>query len=259
MLLARVVLRVRSPDTLARFYTDHLGMQARTEGHALIVGYGGTDAEIELRPSKSNTSYAYAHSDRYWKIGITLPNVDIAHAQLRRAGVAVKNPTQFKQIGYMCHLCDPEGFLIELLQHTFLGNRDDEVGDPDKVLGGGARIGQITLRVSNLRSALAFYRDRLGMKLLSIQPVEEFGFTLYFLAFTSDNPPDADLEAIKNREWLWKRPYTTLEFQHFKSQKNAFGFSESDDPGFAGILISGSDRPGTSLRDEAGGRVSLIR
>ena len=53
------------------------------------------------------------------------------------------------------------------------------------------------------------------MKLLSIQDISAFGFSLYFLAFTSETPPvPSELESVGNREWLWQRPYTTLEIQH---------------------------------------------
>merc|ERR1711936_391310 len=53
------------------------------------------------------------------------------------------------------------------------------------------------------------------MKLLSIQTVEKYGFTLYFLAFTDEVPPESEnLHSEQIREWLWQRPYTTLELQH---------------------------------------------
>ena len=53
------------------------------------------------------------------------------------------------------------------------------------------------------------------MKLLSIQDISAYGFCLYFLAFTSETPPvPSELESVENREWLWQRPYTTLEIQH---------------------------------------------
>ena len=41
-----------------------------------------------------------------------------------------------------------------------------------------------------------------------------FGFTLYFLADQRESPPQPDLEAVENRPWLWRRPYTVLELQH---------------------------------------------
>ena len=185
--------------------------------------------------------------------------MDITHAQLRRAGVAVSDPAQFNEIGYMCRLCDSAGFSIELLQHSFLGNRDNGDGDPSKPLGGGARIGQITLRVSDLSGALSFYRDRLGMKLLSIQAVREFGFVLYFLAFTDESPPNADLDAVENREWLWRRPYTTLELQYFPDRSSAFELPREGNPGFDGLIVFRGSRSSACLQDEAGGAVYLTR
>ena len=75
-------------------------------------------------------------------------------------------------------------------------------------------IGQITTRITEPTQSLDFYQKVLGMKLLSIQPVKRYNYTLYFLAYTEETPPNADLEAAENREWLWQRPYTTLELQH---------------------------------------------
>ena len=99
-----------------------------------------------------------SRADRYWKIGITLPNVDMAVAQLRGRGVEVSEPKQFQDIGYMSHLADPAGYQIELLQHDFESNRPVDAGDRDAVLGGGARVAQVTLRTNDLAGALAMAR-----------------------------------------------------------------------------------------------------
>ena len=48
MELSRVVLRVRSPERLAAFYTQHFGMDASAENEAIVLGFGGDDASIEL-------------------------------------------------------------------------------------------------------------------------------------------------------------------------------------------------------------------
>lgn len=257
MKLARTILHVRSPETLARFYIERFGMKLLKEGQALVLGFGGDDAAIELQRAGAGDVYVHKRSDRYWKIGITLPNVDIAHSQLREVGVEVSQPRQFGEIGYMCHLEDPEGFSIELLQHRFEGKQAPDEGDPAAPLGGDARIGQITLRVADLDAALGFYRDRLGMSLLSIQPVPDYGFTLYFLAFTEERPPTSDLEAVANREWLWQRPYTTLELQHFPGATRAFTLQGDCEPGFAGIAMTGAGNRVARLKDEGGGTVEL--
>ena len=257
MKLDRVILRVQSPESLARFYVEHLGMTVLDEGRAVLLGFGGDDALIEMRPATPGNRYTHRRSDRYWKIGVTLPNVDMACAQLRKADVEVSQPRQFGEIGYMCHLEDPEGFSIELLQHRFGAQGSEGAGDPKKPLGGGARIGQVTLRVADLDAALGFYRDRLRMTLLSIQPVPDYGFTLYFLAFTEERPPNVDLEAVDNREWLWQRPYTTLELQHFRDATTTFTLPAATAAGFAGIVITGVGERKAQRTDDGGSTVEL--
>ena len=239
MKLGAVILNVRQPKELAEFYRKHLGMQVVPGDGNYLVGYGGLGAQVELRPALSEKIYVHRDTDPYWKIGITLPDVDAAYGQLRRAGVAVSEPKQFRDIGYMCHLSDPEGFRIELLQHTFRDTQSDSTGDDSLPLGGGAQLGQITLRVSEIEAALASYRDELGMRLLSIQKVSDLGFTLYFLAFTEETPPLPDLESVANREWLWQRPYTTLELQHLHDR--VLNDNAGDDcAGFQGLYIEGA-------------------
>ncbi|WP_108879864.1 VOC family protein [Anderseniella sp. Alg231-50] len=240
--LAGVALNVASPEQLAAFYTRHLGMAVDRSGEFLRLGYGGPGAGLELRPASSPDPYVHDGSDEYWKIGITLPDVDMAFEQLSRAGVAVTQPRQFLDIGYMCHLTDPDGFQIELLQHTFEGRPRTSPGNPDLPLGGGAQIGQITLRVANLDNALALYQRSMGMRLLSKQVVAGRGFTLYFLAFTGETPPNGDIEAVEDRPWLWQRPYTTLELQHLTEPERPVRPAASGRAGYAGLLIE--DRRG---------------
>ena len=52
-------------------------------------------------------SSAPPSSGGYWKIGITLPDVDVARDRLLARGIAVSTPQQFYDIGYLCHLADP--------------------------------------------------------------------------------------------------------------------------------------------------------
>lgn len=97
------------------------------------------------------------------------------------------------------------------------------------------------------------------MKLLSIQPVTQYGFTLYFLAYTSESPPDDDLEAVQNREWLWQRPYTMLELQHFvQSETERFDLPADGEAGYAGLVITGAAQEENRV-DPGGGKVELHR
>lgn len=243
--LSGVRLCVSNPAEIADFYVTVLGMQATKCGAHWRVGYLGQDADLLLMPGGSE--YAHARSDRYWKIGITLPNLDMAFDHLTDAGVTVSQPRQFRDIGYMCHLSDPAGFQIELLQHDFEGHRPDTAGEAPKPLGGGARLGQITVRSGDIEPTRAFF-EGLGMRLLSVQRVQSPDFTLYFWAFTQDCPPNPDLEAVENREWLWKRAYTTLEVQYVS------GLSPSRNVGYQGLEIDGLKNP---VRDDFGDKISL--
>ena len=72
----------------------------------------------------------------------------------------------------------------------------------DLPLGFPATLGQITLRISDAEASLRFYRDQLGMKLLSRQDVSPYGFVLYFLAWTDDAPPSpVSIRSLK--EWSY--------------------------------------------------------
>lgn len=227
--------KVKNSKALSAFYVEILGMQSRVTELGLELAFNDGDWPLILSQSPSSEPYQHSKTDRYWKIGITLPNVDLAYEQLSAKSVDISEPRQFRDIGYMCHLADPEGFQIELLQHTFEGLPRTSDGDPNLPLGGGAQIGQVTLRTTDIEKELAQYRDELGMKLLSIQPVTENGFDLYFLAFTDEEPPNTNLKNVDNRPWLWQRPYTTLEIQHYLDPSVRIGTPNDNETGFAGI------------------------
>ena len=158
---------------------------------------------------------------------------------------SIQQGKQFFDIGFMTHLNDPCGFSIELLQTTFeqsnelrtqliqdaKENRDKVIGklkvpqpskrktsqseiNPSLLSTQPFIIGQITTRILDPNKSLEFYTDVLKMKLLSIQEVGQYKFTLYFLGYTTEDPPRKDdLKHVDNREWLWQRKYTTLELQ----------------------------------------------
>ncbi|WP_298853628.1 VOC family protein [uncultured Ruegeria sp.] len=233
MRLSALRLRIADPDRQTVFYRDILGMSVREDGSNWRLGYEGEDADLLLLPGGGG--YTHDRGQRYWKIGLTVPDVDLAAAHLRARGVPVSTPNQFLDIGYMCHLADPEGFVIELLQHHFEGNCLSQEVDP-KAPFAQARIGQITLRTGDITAEDRFWRAR-GMSLLSMQEVAPYGFDLHFYAFTKETPPNPDLWAVENREWLWKRPYTTLEFQH------VLGAQLARVPDYQGIEVEGLSEP----------------
>lgn len=238
--LAALALNVDDPVKLAAFYGDVLGMSRCDRDGEVAVGYGGEGAALILRRAPVDAPYKHAPNHRYWKISITVPNLDVGHAQLVERGMVVTAPRQFREIAYLSHLADPEGHVIELIQHTFDGKPRTSAGDDTQPLGGGARLGLVTLRTNDMEAEKARVVGGLGMRYLSRQAISDLGFDLYFFAFTDDEPPVADINAVANREWLWQRPYTVLEFQH-RTGGGVAGAAEPSQPGAAAVIV---ERPG---------------
>lgn len=233
--LAGLRLDVSSLERSVAFYRDVLGMvEHGRAGRTCRVGFGEPSADLVLREAPRKRTPG--PHDTYWKIGITLPDVDLASARLRDRGVETSDPAQFRDVGYLAHLTDPDGFPIELLQHRFRQNHVPVAPDDAYPLGGRPHLGQITIRIPAPDAALAFFGEELGMRLLSRQVLQHDGFTLYFLAFTDEEPPNPDIDAVSNREWLWQRSYTTLELQHRHDDSVPL---DSTEAGFRGIEIVG--------------------
>jgi catechol 2,3-dioxygenase-like lactoylglutathione lyase family enzyme len=273
--LTHNILRVKDSTELIQFYLNNFGMEivqiypSSFSYQVSVLGYTTNYDENFNKASNtlpSPTLLEFHHNDSsttasplvnsgtskvYWKIGITLYDVDYARNILQSKQVNISDASQFEDIGYVCHLKDPNGFSIELLQHDFEKTFKDKINKNGKQspkdnfpLGYPTCIGQITLQATDIDKTQRFYRDLLGMKLLSIQEVPKFGFTLYFFAWTDENPEKSDItDATVNREWLWKRPYTTIEIRHFNDQRQMPPFRDlqQDEIGFEGIRVMCND------------------
>ena len=135
--LVGVVLRVENPAHLAEWYKNILGMSVENEsGSSWICEYGINSSRIKLLQG-FGTPYQADKNSVYWKIGLALPDVRSAREIILEKGHDVSEPVQFLKIGYMCHLNDPQGFAMELLQHTFEENfiKANVVLKPEQNLG----------------------------------------------------------------------------------------------------------------------------
>lgn len=245
MKFARHVLNVETLDGLDDFYCDVLGMGSFGTAEDPLFGFDPDQCLLEFRAGAVG-SYAPEATDFYWKIGITLRDLDAAVAFLRGRGLSVPDPRQFRDIGYMSKLVDPNGFAIELLQQGFEGNATPAgEGHP---IGGQAVLAHITLRVTDLAAAQSFCEETLGLRLISVQPVEPFGFCLYFYCWSTEVLPVSDLRAVENREWLWRRPYTLLELQHLESDGAKTRRSEPHVSGFGGFAFGDGGGSASDLR-----------
>ena len=238
-------LRIGSLDGLSDFYGRLLGMRSFHEASA-SVSFGFSAESCRLVFRKTNvSSYCARPNDFYWKIGITLRNLDAAIAFLRKNELDVPDPFQFRDIGYMTKINDPNGFIIELLQQGFEGNEKPVPdGHPVSVQG---ILAHITLRVTDIASARRFFEERLRMRLMSVQPVEAYGFCLYFYSWSDETLPNPKLEAVDNREWLWGRPYTFIELQHLQSAASQTHKTADAEAGFDGFAYGDRDSEALSF------------
>lgn len=228
----RHVLNVTSFAGLEEFYCGALGMTSFGSAEAPLYGFDSNQCLLEFRDS-AKSPYLPESNDFYWKIGITVPDLDAAIASLRSQGFSLADPYQFRDIGYMSKIEDPNGFVIELLQQGFEGNaKPVGTGHP---IGGHGILAHITLRVSDITAAQTFCEKTLGLRLISVQPVTEYGFCLYFYCWNEEPTPDPDLVSVDNREWLWRRPYTLLELQHLEAKGSSVRKVEEFHAGFDGF------------------------
>lgn len=270
--LARHTLRIADPDISLAFYQQILGMTLLAERSKAgethyFLGFvepgcepapGCALGEAELRALQRDCLLELVHDPRraaadvriqpdkgegYWKISLSVADLDVARDRLLEEGVDVDTPRQVGDIAYLCHFNDPDNYCIELIQHDFQQNHQAESYDPNYKLGTRPGFLLITYRVKDAAASLAFYTELLGMRLLSKQTVEARGFTLYFLAHASDELPEADVEHVANREWLWQRPFAMVEFQHVWGTEVDADFAYRVDPesGFEGISVVAQD------------------
>lgn len=232
-LISTIDLRVNDFAGLTDFYAGLLGMQAFQVG-GQTHSYGFDPDRCHIVFHKANVApFAASSSDFYWKIGITVRNLDRAVAFLRDKGLKVPEPVQFRDIGYMSKISDPRGFNIELLQQGFEGNEQSvPSGHP---IGSQASLAHITLRITDIANARQYFEQDLGMRLMSVQPVADRSFCLYFYCWSDEALPDSNLQSVQNRPWLWARPYALIELQHLQLHGAAIHKSAGIESGFKGF------------------------
>ncbi|MCV6587261.1 MAG: VOC family protein [Marinibacterium sp.] len=231
-LIDEIRFDVADPAALAPFYGNVLGFDVAQAGRDLVASVPAQGTRLRFCAADVTPASPEA-TDLYWKIGLTLRDLDHAVAAARGAGAVISTPRQFRDIGYLCHLRDPAGLGIELLQQGFAG-RAAPAGPGHPVMGQGI-LAHLTLRARNLQAAQDLLGRRMGMRLISVQPVRDLGFTLYFYTWSDAALPDPDLTAVGNREWLWRLPDTLIELQHLDTPGPALRLPGGGQAGLSGL------------------------
>ena len=132
-----------------------------------------------------------------------MPDFNHACRDLQTKGVAVPALYHFKDIYFMSHLTNLEGFQIELIQNTFLDKGKSVTARIYNTLGGRCQFKQIPLGTTYIVPEISYFVYDSGMKLLSSLPLYAYGSELlFFLGCTEKNPPNSDLIVLESCPWL---------------------------------------------------------
>jgi glyoxylase I family protein len=106
--------RAKDPKALGNWYQQHLGVSLTPTGE------GGTPWQQEagttaFTPFPETTKY-FGDPQKVWMVNFRVHNLEKMVAQLRAAGIEVKDPETYDGIGSFTRLHDPEGNPIELWQ-----------------------------------------------------------------------------------------------------------------------------------------------
>jgi glyoxylase I family protein len=106
--------RAHDPKTLGNWYLQLLGIALTPSSE------GGTVWQQEAGPTvftpfPEKTKY-FGDPDKAWMVNFRVHDLDKMVAQLRTAGIEVKDPESYPNVGRFARLHDPEGNPIELWQ-----------------------------------------------------------------------------------------------------------------------------------------------
>ena len=106
--------RAHDPKALGNWYQQHLGiaLTPTSEGGTVWQQEAGPTA---FTPFPETTKY-FGDPNKGWVVNFRVHDLDKMVAQLRAAGIEVKDPESYPNIGRFTHLHDPEGNPIELWQ-----------------------------------------------------------------------------------------------------------------------------------------------
>lgn len=240
MKLKALTLNTLTPDITLNFYIQQLGMTLKNtvefdDATLYQLQTAQSDTELHLRAPKNHgasTAYKLDPLDNYWKYSLFVNDIKRSCKALQHHNINVSEPSQFGDIGYLAHTQDPEQHAIELIERTFEQHHQPTPKQPEYPLGEKPQLGLITLRTRDPIKSIQFYETVCEMQLLVRMYVNRGrGFTLYFLGPNSLTPPNPDIDALVNREWLYQQATTFIELQHYwgSEWEQGFTLNKSDD------------------------------
>jgi predicted enzyme related to lactoylglutathione lyase len=106
--------RAHDPKALGQWYQQHLGISLTPTSESGSV-WQQEAGPTSFSPFPETTKY-FGDPNKAWMINFRVHDMDKMVAQLRAAGIEVKDPETYGKIGRFTRLHDPEGNPIELWQ-----------------------------------------------------------------------------------------------------------------------------------------------
>lgn len=185
--LTEIVLFTPELDRLRQFYEQRLGLETRDRDPGW-VSFATGGATLALRPQTG------IH-EREIEITFASDDVEADARRLKERGIEIPGGVQRPAYGPVAHLRDPDGNAVALRQ---AGSARPAEGSP--------AIDTVIVNVRDREASLAFYRDRLGLRVLDERPhwVElEAGATRLAL-HTRAPEDDQPLHAASNVAWCFE-------------------------------------------------------
>ena len=106
--------RARDPKALGNWYLQHLGITLTPTSEGAPVWQQEAGPTL-FNPFPETTKY-FGDPNKVWMVNFRVHDLDKMVAQLRTAGIEVKDPESYPNVGRFARLHDPEGNPLELWQ-----------------------------------------------------------------------------------------------------------------------------------------------
>jgi glyoxylase I family protein len=106
--------RAHDPKALGNWYEQHLGIALTPTSEGATVWQQEAGPTV-FTPFPETTKY-FGDANKMWMVNFRVHDLDKMIAQLRTAGIEVKDPESYPNLGRFARLHDPEGNPIELWQ-----------------------------------------------------------------------------------------------------------------------------------------------
>jgi predicted enzyme related to lactoylglutathione lyase len=106
--------RAHDPKALGNWYLQHLGIALEPTSQSGTVWQQEAGPTV-FSPFAETTKY-FGDPNKVWMVNFRVHDLDKMVAQLRAAGIEVKDPESYPNVGRFARLHDPEGNPIELWQ-----------------------------------------------------------------------------------------------------------------------------------------------